>query len=143
MKQITNRFGQKLLLKNDRHEVLILQSSKNNPRECWEYWDFPGGGLEPGESLEESLKREVVEEIGPVKYRLGKLLTIWDAQFKDRPGIRMIAALYEAYYQGGKIELSPEHVSYRWIPLADLLNRPDLFPKPSRQLIEKLKRALG
>lgn len=38
-----------------------------------EFWIFPGGGLEPGESLKECVKREVFEETG-VNVRVDKLI---------------------------------------------------------------------
>jgi ADP-ribose pyrophosphatase YjhB (NUDIX family) len=43
---------------NENQEVAILYSRKN------EYHKLPGGGVEEGESLIESLKREIKEEVG-------------------------------------------------------------------------------
>lgn len=38
--------------------------------------DFPGGGIDFGESFEETLHREVMEEIG-LKIKIGKLVGNW------------------------------------------------------------------
>ncbi len=45
-----------------------------------DYWCTPGGGLEVGESLEQGLRREMIEETGIVP-RIGKLLFVH--QFHD------------------------------------------------------------
>jgi ADP-ribose pyrophosphatase YjhB (NUDIX family) len=44
------------------------------------YWATPGGGLEPGESLYEGLRREMTEETG-VQPKIGKLLFV--QQYED------------------------------------------------------------
>lgn len=43
------------------------------------YWVFPGGGVEDGESLEEALKREIMEELG-VEIEIGNL--VFEYHFK-------------------------------------------------------------
>lgn len=45
------------LVTNDRGEILLV----NSP---WRGWEYPGGLIEPGESFEAALKREVREESG-------------------------------------------------------------------------------
>lgn len=41
------------------------------------YWTFFGGQVEPGESLQEALKRELIEELGCVPGRIGDELFQW------------------------------------------------------------------
>lgn len=45
------------LVTNDKGEILLV----NSP---WRGWEYPGGLIEPGESFEAALKREVREESG-------------------------------------------------------------------------------
>lgn len=48
------------------HEEKILMQKRVDPEPSWAYgkWEFPGGGVEWGESPEEALQREMQEEIG-------------------------------------------------------------------------------
>ena len=50
------------------HRVLMM---KVEPVTGIHVWIAPGGGLEPGESEEEGLRREVAEETGAINFRLG------------------------------------------------------------------------
>jgi len=48
-----------LIAMDDSGRVLLLQHT----REHGVYWVFPGGGVDPGETLEDALRREVQEEL--------------------------------------------------------------------------------
>ena len=45
------------LVTNDLGQILLVKSP-------WRGWEYPGGLIEPGESFEAALKREVREESG-------------------------------------------------------------------------------
>lgn len=45
------------LVRNDAGQILLLHSPKRG-------WEFPGGVAEPGESLLDALRREILEETG-------------------------------------------------------------------------------
>jgi double-stranded uracil-DNA glycosylase len=51
-----------------------------------EWWIPPGGGIEPGESDEETLRREIREEIGIEEYELGPMLYENERYFMLEPG---------------------------------------------------------
>jgi mutator protein MutT len=49
-------------------------------------WEFPGGKLEPGESAQEALERELVEEVGLRPVRVEALSTLVHAY----PGLEIV-----------------------------------------------------
>lgn len=50
------------ILLDDQDRVLIVD--RPNARSYEDYWEFPGGKLEAGESSEQALARELKEELG-------------------------------------------------------------------------------
>ncbi len=54
-------------------QILLLDQDTDGDRS----WSLPGGKVEPGESLEEALKREMREETG-VEIEVGRLLYVCD-----------------------------------------------------------------
>ena len=59
-----------LIIRGD--EVLICQRRPDQPMGL--QWEFPGGKIEPGESAEQALARELDEELG-IHATIGRLVT--------------------------------------------------------------------
>ena len=120
------RIAQKILLFNSQNQVLVLKASTTRA-ETADYFrgkcDFPGGGLHIDESLEQGLKREITEELGPnIQYTVKNPTLIWDWYHQTLKGEkkRSVCILYEAQYSKGDITISSEHDSYHWVSIPDL-----------------------
>ena len=91
-------------------------------------WEFPGGKVEAGESLENALAREIEEEL------------CWEIQVKElfqtvryrRSGFGIDLHAFWCSIRGGALKLK-EHVTYRWATVEELkqLN----LTEPDRHLI--------
>lgn len=60
------------IIKNESDEILVTQRKKNV--HLPEFWEFPGGKVEAGESFKQALRREIQEEIGVHVKRCFKLI---------------------------------------------------------------------
>ena len=89
------------LVTNDKGEVLLV----NSP---WRGWEYPGGLIEPGESFEAALKREVREESG-VEIEITGFVGICKNVAKDIVNID-----FTARYTGGKLTTSEESTEVGW-----------------------------
>lgn len=81
------------------------------------YWEFPGGKIRNGETPEECLKREVLEELDihvfPQRF-LGSFTHSY-------PDVTVVLQAYLCKWIGGEMSLR-DHDEVRWIEPEELLN---------------------
>ena len=85
-------------------------------------WEFPGGKVEVGESPEECLARELLEEFD-IFVTVGEFLTESIYQY-ERKTVRLIA--FRVYYDED-ITTMNAHDEFKWVPVDQLLEY-DLAP---------------
>ena len=85
-------------------------------------WEFPGGKIEPGESREDALKREIQEELG-VDIYIKELLCTTEY---DYPTFHLTMHCYLCSVASGEIELR-EHKSAQWLT-AETLDTVEWLP---------------
>lgn len=94
-------------------------------------WEFPGGKLEDGESLEKCLKRELKEELD-IEVEVREYFASSLFECGDRE-IELVA--YRVKYISGDIVLT-DHEEVKWVLLSELKNYE--FTTPDVPIVEKL-----
>ena len=96
-------------------------------------WEFPGGKIEPGESPEAALCREILEEVD-TEIAVGE--PIIRVQY-DYPEFHLDMQCFWATVVEGDLRLK-EHEAARWLPLTDLW-QVDWLPA-DRLVVEELNK---
>lgn len=104
------------LLLNEQGDVLFLQRSPNSKHWPLE-WQFPEGKIEPNESSEQAVAREVREETG-ITVRKVDFLGQREVQMEWKyENVLAHRDVFRVEWEG-TIRLSEEHCQYTWINLA-------------------------
>ncbi|MBS4540163.1 NUDIX domain-containing protein [Clostridium sp. D2Q-11] len=105
-------------------EILILKRSENSSF-GGKLWDIPGGKLEFGETLKESIIREIKEETN-IDINIKKTIASTSSINKSNDK-QFITLIYLCEYHSGDIKLDDEHIDYKWIKPKDALNLPMVY----------------
>ena len=80
-----------------------------------DWWEFPGGKVEPGETPEMALVREIREEL---KTRIAADRFLTTVEY-DYPAFHLSMDCFWCHVEEGELVLL-EHEAARWLPLDDL-----------------------
>lgn len=121
------------VIRNDQGEILIDRRLEEGL--LGGLWEFPGGKIEADETIEDCIRREILEEIGLAIAVEEHLITLDHAYTHFR--ITLIA--HFCRYLGG-VPQAIECQEVRWVKVEELEQFP--FPKANSKIIEAIKQAL-
>ena len=97
----------------NKRQVLITQ--RHSDEDMGEKWEFPGGKIEPGESPEACLRRELREELN-VSAKVHERLIVAHHRY---PEFEIELLAYRCTISSGELVLQV-HQDLRWVSLAEL-----------------------
>ena len=112
------------------------------------HYNLPGGGADPGETLEETVKREVFEETS-AEITIGRLLLVREyepTRLKAKFGTQhKLNLIFECQLVPGSEPRLPDHpdphqTAVRWWPLGKLLTAPLVSETLPAELLAALNR---
>jgi 8-oxo-dGTP diphosphatase len=115
---------------NDQKQVLI---DRRLPKgDMPGLWEFPGGKLEAGETIEDCIQREIKEELG-IEIEVGKHLVTIDHTYSN---LRVTLTVHHCRHLAG-IPQTIECEAVEWVDLEELDNFE--FPAANQQIIKALR----
>lgn len=98
------REGRVLICQRTRHQTLPLK------------WEFPGGKIEPGETPEAALSRELEEELG-IRAQIGKRIAMVRHHYKNGASVELQFFVVESFQ--GQLQNRIFH-DMQWVERAEM-----------------------
>ncbi|GMQ57968.1 NUDIX domain-containing protein [Vallitalea sediminicola] len=105
-------FSTKALILNGNKFLAMYKIVDGN-----KWWDLPGGRMEFGERAEETLAREIKEELDVVIEPI-KLIDTWT--YMPYEYFQTVGVIYHSEIISGNITVSEEHDGYEWVSIEDV-----------------------
>lgn len=97
------------------NKVLCVQRPPHKLPYISKKFEFPGGKIEEGETREEALHRELLEELG-IQIRIKSFFMTVEHTYPD---FQLIMHSFICEVKAGEIVLN-EHIDYKWLKVEDL-----------------------
>ena len=106
-----NKFGvaSKAVVVN-KNKFLLIKKRKLDDLSKVE-WDIPGGRVEYGEQPQETIIREIQEEVH-LNVRIIGVSNVWSVQLDN---FQLVGITFICEYLGGDLRTSKEHTEARWV----------------------------
>jgi NAD+ diphosphatase len=109
-----------VIIVNDNNQIMLVKR-KVAPKK--EYWDLPGGFIEPGESFETSVKREITEELG-IDIEIKKIVGIYnDIYFYENLEYPTMGIVVSAKLKSSNIKVADDISSFKFFEKKDVLKQ--------------------
>ena len=120
------------------HPTRVLAARRTGPPALAGRWELPGGKVEPGETAEDALHRELAEELGITVRRGDELVPSTGTAWPLTPGLELRAWWCEI--SDGLPQLSSAHDDLRWMSAGTVAQLDWL--DPDRPLVERIRQSL-
>jgi len=109
--------GAVIFYKNKEVEYLLLHYP-GSTKKAKDYWDFPKGHIEEGESEIDTVKREVYEETGLKDIEILPNFKTSIKYFFQKEGKKIfkMVVFYLARAKTKEVKISFEHIGFIWLP---------------------------
>ncbi len=109
--------GVKALLRNPEGKYLLVRRSPLKYPEVGPKWDIVGGRIDPGSTLLDNLKREILEETKLELKDEPKLVAAQD--ILRVPGRHVVRLTYTASISG-EPQIDEDHLEWKWFTMEEI-----------------------
>lgn len=111
-----------IVTRADDDKFLLVQRGEDPGKGLW---GLPGGFVEMGETVQQALEREILEETG-YTIEVHKLVGVWSF-FNEPKKIAGVAVIYQTRVTGGELQIASDSTNAEWVTYERALEYPLAF----------------